>query len=343
MSFIVVGTSYKYSPIELREKISFSRKKLKDALNFLREGDILRSAVILSTCNRVEIYASVEDSKEGIREIENFISQFHNIEKRRLSPYFYIYENKKALKHLFSVACGLDSLILGETQILGQVKASFIESEGVSFVDEFLHELFYSALSFARRIHTETKIAEGKISVGSVAIDFIKQRLGSLWGSNILIIGVGKVTELVLRYLENENPSVIFLANKNFEKANDLANRIGAKAVKFDELRNSLTKSDAVITATASPHFIIKKEHLEEELKHEILIIDLAVPRDVDPRVKDIKKVNLFTLEDLDTVINSNIEQRSKEAEKIKDIINIEVEKLWEKFIDSEPEPVLLH
>ncbi len=344
MNFILVGTNYKYSPVQIRERLSFSKKRLKDALHFLSETSVLRSAVILSTCNRVEIYASAVDSRAGIREIEGFISRYHEIDKRRISPYLYVYDGKNAMKRLISVACGLDSLILGETQILGQVKSSFLEAESIGFIDDFLREIFHSAISFARRIHTETKISEGKVSVGSVAIDFIKERMGALSGKNILIIGVGKVTELVLKYLKKENPNVVFVSNRTFGKAKELASRIGAKAVRFDDLRQFLKEADVVITATASPHFVIKRETLEAVMcgSRSLLIIDLALPRDVDPGVKEIESVDLFCLEDLDTVIKKNTEGRIQKAKKAEKIIDIEVEKLWKEVTKSEQEPVLL-
>lgn len=357
MSLIVVGTNHKYSPITLREKLAFSKKRLRDALNLLREREVFKGAVILSTCNRVEIYASVEGpTKEGIREIEGFISRYHEIDRGRLTPYLYIYKGREAMRHLVSVASGLDSLILGETQILGQVKSSFLESESVGFIDEFLKEIFYSAISSAKRIHEETKISEGKISIGSVAIDFIKEKIGVLSGKNILIIGVGKVTELVLKYFspppkadapqaqeaKKERPNVVFISNRTFEKAKELAARIGAKAVKFDALKQFLKKADVVITATASPHFIIRKETLEEDISRRLLIIDLALPRDVEPRAKEIKNVDLFCLEDLDPVIKKNIERKSQEAKKAKGIIDVEVEKIWAEFTELEQEPALL-
>lgn len=342
MGFIVVGTNHKYSPIILRERISFSKKRLRDALNFLRERGLLNGAVILSTCNRVEVYASAEDSQLKVEEIEDFISRYHEVDKRAIFPYLYIYEGKQAIRHLMSVASGLDSLILGETQILGQVKSSFIEAESLDFVDRSLRKIFNTAISLAGSLHRETEISKGKISVGSVAIDFIKERIGALSNKKILIIGVGKVTELVLQYLKKENPNVVFISSRSFERAKDLAAKIGAEAVRFDRLREFLKEADVVITATASPHFIIKKETLREIAEHRLLIIDLALPRDVDPRAKEIENVDLFCLEDLDYVIKNNIAERVKEAEKAKQIIDIEVERLWQELTELEQEPALL-
>ena len=342
MSFIVVGTNHKYSPIALREKLFFSKKRLKDGLNFLKEKGILRGSVVLSTCNRVEIYASTEDLETGIRQIEDFICQYHEIDKQKIFPYLYAYENREAMRHLFSVTCGLDSLILGETQILGQVNFSLSEAENAGFVDEFLRQIFSSAVFFAKRIHTQTRLSKGKVSIGSVAIDFIKKKIDTLSGKNILIIGVGKVTELVLQYLKKEEPNVVFISNRTFEKARKLAAQIKAMVVRFDDLKKFLDKADVVITATASPHFIIRKEILKNIIGHKLLIIDLSLPRDVEPGVKEIKNVDLFCLEDLDVVIKKNVERKNQEAEKVRKIRDIEVEKLWAEFTKLEQEPALL-
>lgn len=342
MNLVIVGTNHKYSPIELRERISFSQKRLKDALSFLKERRLLDSAVILSTCNRVEIYASAEDAESGIGEIKDFISRYHEIGKQRFLPYLYIYEGKQALRHLILVACGLDSLILGETQVKEQVKYAFQEAEAVGVADGFLKEVFNAALTYAETIRKVTGISQGEVSVGSAAIDFIKEKIGSLKDKNILIIGVGKVTELVLQYLKKENPRVVFVANRTFEKARAKAEAIGAEAVRFDVLKQSLRETDILITAAASPHFIIKKETLEDALSRRILIVDLALPRNVEPAVKELKEVELFGLEDLGQVIQKNLERRKIEAEKANGIIDIEVQKLWQRLIRLEPEPARL-
>lgn len=340
MSLVAVGTNHKYSPMAFREKISFSKKRLKAALDFLREGSLLKGAVILSTCNRVEIYASAEDPEIGAREIEDFISRYYEIDKRTLSPYLYIYKDREAFGHLIRVASGLDSLILGETQIFGQVKSSLIEAEGLDFVDRPLKRIFYSAASITRRIHRETGITDGKVSVGSVAVEFIKEKIGILSGKKILIIGIGKVTELTLRYLRQEEPEVVFISNRTFKKARELAAQIGARAVRFDDLSQALKEADVIITATASPHFIIKREKLRD-IKRRLLIVDLAMPRDVDPGVREMENVELFCLEDLDRAIKKNMAKKKEQAQRAKAIIDIEAERLWEELIGSEPETAL--
>lgn len=341
MNFIVVGTNHKYSPIELRERISFSRKRIKDALRLLQERGILQAAVILSTCNRVEIYAGTKYLQQAQEEIIYFISRYHEIGRQRISPYLYIYREKEAARHLFRVAAGLDSQIPGEVQVLGQIKFSLEEARSINFTNEALINIFNSGICLAKQIHKNTKISQGKVSIGSVAIDFIKERSGTLVNKNILIIGTGKVSWLVLNYLKKEKPNVVFISNRTYEKAEKMAILLGARVVRFDNLRRHLHKADIVISATSSPHFIIRKDTLRD-VKNKLLIIDLALPRDIDPQVKAFKNVSLHSLEDLDGVIDKNIENKLKEAEKAEGIVNKEVDRLWENIIEPEPEPALL-
>lgn len=342
MSIVVIGTNHKFSPIELREKLSFSKRRLGQTLSLLKEKSVFKGAVILSTCNRVELYAGAEEPFAGITELQDFLCRFHEIKKETILPYLYFYDNKKAIRHLFLVACGLDSLILGETQILGQLKSAFLEARNAGFTDMYLDTAFNAAITYAEKIHQVTGISEGRVSIGSLTIDFIKDKFGSLLGKNILIIGAGKVTELVLKYLQDEKPRVIFISNRTFEKAKELASRIGQSAVRFDKLPQLLKQADVIISATTSPHFIIKKETLGCAISRKLLIMDLAMPRDVDPKVREIENVELFNLEDLSFIVQKNLEKKRLEAEKIEKLINQEVALLWRKLTVLEPEPAPL-
>lgn len=343
MSFIIVGTDHRHSPVRLREQIFFSRNRLRHALNFMEETGAIKAGVVLSTCNRVEIYASVDTAEIGVDGIKSFISGYCEISQKDISPYLYIYSDMDAVKHLFRVTSGLDSLILGESQILGQVRAAFYESEKNHFLDHSLREIFNSAVSSAVRIHRETGISKGKVSIGSVAMDFIRKKIDSFYDKNILIVGVGKVTELVLKYLKEEESNVIFISNRTFEKARSLADQIGAKAVRFDNLKECLKKADIVITATKSPHFIINKETIGETVSQKrLLIVDLAMPRDVDPRVAEIDGVELFDSENLGSVIRENRDRKRLEVRKAEQIMEFEVRRLWERLSRLEQEQVAL-
>lgn len=341
MNFILVGTNHKYSPIEVRERIFFPKKRLGGVFFLLKENRALKGAVILSTCNRVEIYGSTESTELGTEKIKEFICTYHEIDKEKFLPYLYAHEGKEAVRHLFSVACGFDSLITGEKQILGQVKDSFLEAETAGFVNGFLKNIFTSVVNFAAEIQRSAWMSAAEISAGSAAIDFIKEKIGSLSEKNILIIGVGKVTELVLSYLKKENPKVVFVANRTFEKAKALADKIDAKAVRFDKLEGSLKEADIIITAAASSHFILKKDMLENTVNRRLLIIDLGLPRNVEPRIKEIERVELFCLEDLNQTIQNNLGLRKIEIEKARGVMEQEVERIWQ-LIESEPERALL-
>lgn len=342
MNFIVVGTNHKYSPIEIRERISFSKKRLRDALNFLTEGNLLTGAVIVSTCNRVEIYASCEDLDYGLSQIEDFISVYHEIDKHRLAPYLYRYTNKEAIAHIFRVACGLDSQVLGEIQILGQVKFFYEQAKSFGFTDRLIDAVFNKAIAIGKIARIKTKISYGNISIASIAINLIKQQLATLTEKKILLIGVGEISELLLKYLKKENTKTVFISNRTYEKAFKLAASVGAQVVEFEELKEKLNEADVIISATSSPHIIIKKKDVVD-LKKPLLIIDLAVPRDVDPEVKYIKGTSLFCLDDLGFISEKNLEKRTREIPQVEKIIKEEVKNLWSKLIYAwEREEVLL-
>jgi glutamyl-tRNA reductase len=342
MDFLVIGTNHKYSSTEFRERLSFSKRKREQALFFLREGDVLSGVVILSTCNRTEVYASTEDARGGIRRIMNLMSRYHGGKKGPLFSRFYAYEGRDAVRHLCNVCAGLDSMIIGETQILRQVSDSFSAAEDAGAIDPYLKYIFRTALSVAKEVHVKTAVSEGKVSIGSVAVDFVKQKAGTVAGKNVLIIGVGKVAELVLKYLKEEKASVFFISNRTYDKAKILADSIGGEVVRFGDLKNAIRRADIVISATASPHFVLKKNMLED-IGGPLLIVDLAVPRDVDPAVRGFENVELYDLEDLNGVIQNNMERKGEEAKRAKKIVDIEVEKLWKDSLKLGPEPVLSH
>jgi glutamyl-tRNA reductase len=308
----------------------------------LKENPVFKGGVILSTCNRVELYASVKDLKSGIEELEDFLSIFKEIAKGRVLPYLYVYQEEEAIKHLFLVASGLDSLILGETQVLDQVRRAFEEAKEAYFTDIYLEAIFNAALTFAGKMQERADIFKESVSIGSVAIDFIKDKLGGLSEKKVLLIGVGKVAEIILRYLEEEKPEVIFVSNRTFEKAKELALRIGQRAVRFDEFEKFLREAEVVVSATSSPHFIIKKENFKGRLFHQLLILDLAMPRDVDPQVQEIEGIELFNLEEIAVTAQKNLTRKTVEAEKIKALINREAHDLWQKVTAVEPELALL-
>lgn len=342
MNLIVAGTNHKYSPIELREKISFSRRRLKDALTFLGEEFGLKSAVIVSTCNRVELYAACKDAQDGLNKIEDFLSIYHEIDRNALAPHLYRYSGSDALRHLFEVASGLDSQVLGETQVMGQVRYFYEEAKRYSYTDDLLDGAFNTAIEVGKRARLETRISEGHVSIGSAAITLIKEKAKNLRDKKVLIIGLGKISNLVIKYLSEEKANSIIVSNRTYDTAVKIAESIGGRAIRFKGLKENLKDVDIIISATASPHVILKKEDIIKIANGGLLIIDLALPRDVDPDVKDIEGVRLFNLDDLESVVEKNIEKRKLEAVRAKAIVEEEVKRLWERLIESEREQVRL-
>lgn len=341
MNFILVGTNHKTSPIEIRERLSFSKKRLRDTLFLLKESEVVKAAVILSTCNRVEIYCAAEDVAAAIQQIQDFIARYHEIDKQKFLPYLYIYQGKEAIQHLFNVSCGIDSQIIGENQILEQIEFAYAQARGAAVINDFLTRIFTKAIDTGTKVRNNTEISRGNITIASIAISLMKYKLLSLQDKKLLIIGVGKICELVARNLQREKIKAVFISNRNFEKAVQLADYIGAEAVGFDNLRQKLKETDIIISATSSPHLVLKKEDFKD-IHKPLLIIDLAVPRDVDPEVKYIEGINLFCLDDLDFLIEKNLEKRKNAIPQALKIIEHEVESLWSQLTELEPEPALL-
>ena len=342
MSIIVVGTNHKHSPIRIREQVAFRKKKIKSALLNLVSYKGIRAGVILSTCNRVELYVTADDSKRAGIILKEFLADYHHKELNTIEPYLYTYIGKEAIRHLFRVAAGLDSQILGESQILEQVRYAYQEARAVEATDRLLDTIFDNAIMVSLRVRQETGISEGKISIASTVAQLIKGKCGSIKNKKILIIGVGKISQLLTLYLKEEGARAVFIANRSYEKAFQIARSIGAEVVRFDRLKEKLLDTDIIISATASPHTILKEEDLQDA-KRPLLIIDLAVPRDVDPDVKYIKGISLFCLDDLDFIIENNLENRKQSIPQALDIINKEVGNLClSECLESEPEPVPL-
>jgi len=349
--FILVGTNHKYSPIEIREKVSFPKNKLREALMSLISDKRIKAVAILSTCNRVELYASVPDKESGFRALKEFIADYHHKDLREIEPYFYTYIGQNAIQHLFNVSCGLDSQIVGESQILGQVKFAWEQAKIVEATDTLLDMIFEKAIRTSLKVRRETGISRSSISLGDAVIGLIKTRYSCLKDKNILIIGVGKISELVIRYLKEEEAHTIFISNRTYEKAARLARHINAEVVRFDSLKEKLKETDIVISTTSSPHLILKKNDILEAscrklstLTHQpLLIIDLAVPRDVDPDVKYISGVSLFDLDDLNFVIRDNLCNRIEDIPSALQVIQKEARNtcLIEN-LSLEPEPALL-
>jgi len=358
MGLVLAGINHKTAPLKVRERISFTKKRLKEAFVMLNQMDSICAGVILSTCNRTEIYACLTEDKEkrpgGKEQIIRFFLSNYQFAEDEIRRYFYVLEDADAIRHIFRVASGLDSQVLGETQILGQVKSvrKMLKDSGI--VNGLLDELFEKAVDVGRVVRRETKISRGNISIGSVAMRMLEEKLKDLSDKLILIIGAGKIGALVSKYFRKRGIRGIFVSNRTYARAYELSLNCGGEAISFSQLKEKLKEVDIIISSTASPHFVLRKELLAEVMQIRVkplLIMDLALPRDVDPEAKKISGISLYNLDDLKSVIEENFVRREKEAKLAEVIVQREVNKFlnikWkilcrqEKFLESVSEAVL--
>ncbi|MCL4419593.1 glutamyl-tRNA reductase, partial [Patescibacteria group bacterium] len=316
MSLVLVGISHKTAPIKIRERFSFTKEKLKETLIKLKKTDFIDGIIILSTCNRMEIYADIMDADLATKQLSRFLCDTFLVREDKIR-YFYNLNGLDAVSHIFKVAGGLDSQILGETQILGQVRVAWEIASEMGVTCELLDNLFTESIAVGKEVRSFTGISQGNVSIGSAAIKMIEEQFGSIQNKSIIVIGTGKIGILVCNYLKKKNVRGIFVSNRTYNKACDLAVRCGGKAIHFGQLKSELNLADIVISATSSPHIVLPYKTLMEiaQLRNKpLLIMDLALPRDVDPDAKNIPGISLFTLDDLTLVVEKNYAKRQKEA-----------------------------
>ncbi|RDU36285.1 glutamyl-tRNA reductase [Neobacillus piezotolerans] len=329
MHILVAGINYKTAPVEIRERLTFKQDELREAARTLKGKKAILENVILSTCNRTEIYAVVDQVHTGRYYIKEFLSEWFGLEQSEFSPFLFIYEGDGAIEHLFNVACGLNSMILGETQILGQVRSSFFLSQEEEATGTVFNHLFKQAITVAKRGHAETEIGANAVSVSYAAVELAKKIFGSLEDKHVLIFGAGKMGELAAQNLHGNGVGSVTVINRTFEKAQQLAGRFGGRAKLLSELQCSLVEADIVISSTGSDNFVITKETMEQVEKlrkgKPLFMVDIAVPRDLDPRISDLQNVFLYDIDDLEGIVESNLQERKKAAAVIMMMIEKEI------------------
>ncbi|MEK7375766.1 MAG: glutamyl-tRNA reductase [Candidatus Margulisiibacteriota bacterium] len=327
MQLKVLGLSHKTAPVEVREKIAVSSARLKEALAefFLNYTGKQGGVVIVSTCNRTEIYTS----QSGIKTSLKFMEDYFKISIKEVEKYLYHFSGVDAAAHLMRVSSGLDSMIVGEGQVLGQIKSAFEEARKAGTTDSLLNSVFNRSISCGKRSRAETSIARGAVTIGSSAAELARKIFSNLSIKQVLIVGAGKMSESAAKILDSK---VIFVANRTFEHAQELAEKVNGSAVKFDELDQYLKTCDIVISSTSAPRYIISKQRIEKAVKERggnpIFMIDIAVPRDIDPKVAEIPSVFLYDIDDLNSVAAENLKQRQSEIPKVEKIIDEEKEDL---------------
>ena len=335
MQLVVLGLNHKTAPVDVRECFAFSDEKIRHTLKYLSEYEDIRECVLLSTCNRTEMYAVVDDADDALVTMQNF---FERLSARSIDmdEYGFYYREVDCIEHLFRVASSLDSLVLGEGQILSQVKKAYSVARDLATTSTVLNTLFNRAIAVGKRVRTETRIAFSAVSVSYAAVELAKKILGNLEQTNVLVLGAGEMSELTARHLVDNGVKTVFVSNRRYERAVALADKFQGVAVPFEDFMNCAIDADIVITSTGAPHYIIRAwdvAHLMPKRQgRPIVFIDIAVPRDVEPEVAAIAGVELYNIDALEAVVESNIRLREQEVVQAEKIIAEELSDLVNKF-----------
>ncbi|MBA4496293.1 glutamyl-tRNA reductase [Paenactinomyces guangxiensis] len=333
MHILIVGFNHKTAPVELREKLSFSTDRLQMALRNLRDMKSILECVIVSTCNRMELYVVCDQLHTGEYYSKSFLESWFRIPKEEFTDYLYVKQNQEAVRHLFTVVCGLDSLVLGETQILGQVKSAFLTAQSAGTTGTIFNMLFRQAVTLGKRVHSETEIGQNAVSVSYAAVELGKQMFDTFADKTVMLIGAGKMSELTAKHFYSTGATRVLVLNRTFARAEEVAARFKGEARPWEELGKCLQEADIVVSSTGSSRPILTPELVEPVLRYRrspLFLIDIAVPRDIDPAVHQLDQVFLYDIDDLHGIVDANMSLREQEAEKVRVWIGEETDEFGE-------------
>ncbi len=348
MKIVVIGLNHKTADVEVREKLAFNGAKLEEGLLKLTELPAIEEAIILSTCNRVEIYTSVKDPEKAYVAVKTFLSDFHGLAGASLDRSLYLYKERDAVRHVFRVGSSLDSMVVGEPQILGQLKDAFEFALEKKTTGVLLNRLMKKTISVAKRVRTETRIAENAVSISFAAVELARKIFTDLSGKSFMLLGAGEMAELAAKHMISYGVKSVTVANRTYERGCDLAKEFNGRAVKFEDFLKEMVHSDIVICSTGAHGYVLHKEEMHRVMKERrhrpVFIIDISVPRNIDPAINDLDDVYLYDVDDLQGVVDTNIMERKKEAKKAEDIVEEEIEAFerWLVSLDSVPTVVAL-
>lgn len=331
VQIVMIGLNYRTAPVEIREVLAVPSGGIHVALERLQAMP-LAEGVLLSTCNRTEIYAVGDDSAEMLSALTRYLADMGNLpDPERLRPYLYQHEGLGAVEHLFRVSCGLDSMVIGETQILGQVRDAYRDSAERGSVGKVLHQLFEQAIAVGKRAQTETRIGQNAVSVSYAAVELAKKVFQSLDGRRCMALGAGETAKLTVRHLLASGVREIVIANRTLERAENLAREIGGVAIPMSEVGRYLQTVDVVISSTGAPGVVLTRQQVAEAIRYRrgrpIFLFDIAVPRDIDPEISGLDGVFLYDIDDLQAVVSANLQERAEEAKRATRIIDEEIAK----------------
>jgi len=347
-SLVLVGVNHRTAAVDVRERLTVSDGKLPEFVQSLRRLPSVDGAALLSTCNRVEAVVSAQ-SEDVIESVVNWLSVLAGTERSTLENHLYILRHGDVVKHLFRVASGLDSMILGEPQIGGQVRTAFRVADSLEALDVLLTQLFDNTMRVAKKVRTETGIGEHAVSIPFAAVELAKKIFGDLRGLRVLLLGAGEMAELTAEHLHQHEVNQVFVANRSHNRAVELAKRFGGEALQFESVDERLATCDIVIGSTAAPHYLIDaaqvRRALEARRNRTLFLIDLSVPRNIDPAITKIAGAYLYNVDDLQNVADANLELRQRKAEQAEEIIAREVDSFRRRLVaqDAVPTIVELH
>jgi glutamyl-tRNA reductase len=328
MNFLLIGVNHNSAPVEVRERLAIPEARLTEANRRLLEYPGVEEAMVLSTCNRVELLAH---AKNGSTDLRGFLGHYFGVAAADFDQYLYEYREREVVRHIFRVASSLDSMVVGEPQILGQIKEAFALARAAGAAGGRLDALLTRAFAVAKRVRSETAIGSSAVSVASVAVELAEKIFGSLSGQKVFLVGAGKMSELAARHLLAHGAGSIFVVNRTPERARQLADKFQGTTFPYQELYEHVDQADIVITSTGAPHAIFRREHgelfMSRRKNRPMFFIDIAVPRDVDPEINKVDGVFLYDIDDLQQVVSEHVADRKREAERAQAIVDSEVER----------------
>ena len=343
MNFQLIGVNHNTAPVEVRERLAIPESRLAETLKTFCNHPGVDEGLILSTCNRVELLAQ---TKNGSADLRSFVHEHFHLQPSELAPHLYEYREREAIRHLFRVTSSLDSMVVGEPQILGQVKEAYATARAVGAVHSQLDLLLTRAFAVAKRVRTETSVGSSAVSVASVAVELAKKIFGTLQGKNVYLVGAGKMSELAARHLLAHGAGSIFVANRTYDRAIRLAQKFDGQAIEFSRLYDTCDRGDIVITSTGSPVSIFRREHgelfMSRRKNRPMFFIDIAVPRDVDASMNKVDGVFVYDIDDLQQAVASHVADRRKEAELAEQIVSSEVERFHARLQTLDVVPTIV-
>lgn len=346
MKLALAGINHRTAPVELRERVAFRTEDIPHALEVLHQHTGQPEALILSTCNRVEVTVPLDDASDSAALLNSFLAQSHGVPPDVLEPHLYLFEEADAIRHLFRVAASLDSMVVGEPQILGQLKHAYGQARDSGFIGTYLQTVLTRAFRVAKRVRTETEIGQNAVSVGYAAVELAREIFGSLERRRVMIVGAGKMSEAAARHLQRAGVSEVLIANRTETRAQQLAEMFNGHVIPYTSLFERLREVDIVITSSGAPHYILTKaavrNAIEARRRQPMFLIDIAVPRNIDPAVNELEHTFLYDIDDLQRIVDRNLKGRREVAEEAELIVSQEVDRLIARLRTRDVAPTIV-